>query len=62
MEILFSTKLRENAISRCFERAIERKAAGAFVAATAKSLGNRSHIHFAFAAQAHAIASVRQFA
>src|SRR5882672_9111286 len=43
-------------------RSVERKAAGTLVSAATEVLGYRGNVHFAFAAQADAPATVGQFA
>ena len=47
---------------RRLERTIDRTATGTLVASASEALSKFGHVHFPFAAQAHAEPSIRQFA
>src|ERR1700732_1057456 len=55
------TKLGKDFADRRLERAVDRAATRAFVAAAPEALSKFGHVHLPFAAQAHAEASIRQF-
>jgi hypothetical protein len=57
----FAAKLEKNLAHGLGKRAIDRATAGAFVASAAEIFGHVRDVQFAFAAETHAISSVRQF-